>query len=577
MTDALKSGIEDDEIREALSRILTSEELRSSQQIQSVLQFIVEQELSGRGEQIKAYTIAVDVLGRSTTFDPQNDSTVRVIAGRLRRALSAYYDVEGREDAIRIDVPKGSYRPSFRRQPVSGTPPIDALPDRTAAHRKTRNWRLGGVLAVGALLLTAVIFLASPSNRQPPSTTPLPRPPVIGVTLFPNLSDDKSLDRLAFGLRFDLISKLATFSWLSVFAEKGVKNVDQRVGNPRYPPDGPAVDYVLSGAIYADDDRVIISYRLSETETQIVRWAKTYRRDMTASSLYGIQGDAAVDISVEIGRPEGVVAKLEAMRSRNSPEDLDAYLCVLGIHDYWRSFSAEEHLELRQCLEQAVDREPAYAEAYAALSSIYLDERRYEFNRREGYDPLERSMAMAEKAVKLDPFSIMAKRALFGAYLAAGNLDAFKRIGRQAIEQSPYDPLLLADFGNKLAAGAGDWEEGISYLHRALGLNPDPAPWYFLTPAFRAILMDDYDRALRWTERMNTPDWFPYHLIRAIGFSKLRDIPATRDALQKLENFAIDDVDDSRERLIELQLASDLRLSLIAGLEGAYQLGELVN
>lgn len=578
MTDALKSEIEDDEVREALSRILASEELRSSLQIQSVLRFIVEQELSGRGEQIKAYSIAVDVLGRSTAFDPQNDSTVRVIAGRLRRALSAYYDVEGHEDPIRIDVPKGGYRPLFRRQAGSETSPTDGSPGEKATARKTRSWRLWGPLAAGALLFTAVIFFASLSNKQPLTTAASPRPPVIGVTLFPNLSSDEKLNKFALGLRFDLVSELATFSWLSVFAEKGVKNVDTRLGNSRrYPPDGPDVDYTLSGAVYADEDRVIVSYRLSESETKIVRWAKTYKRNLSASSIYGIQRDAAIGISVEIGRPEGVVAKLEAMRSRSSPESLDAYLCVLDIHDYWRSFSAEEHLDLRRCLEQAVEDEPTYAKAYAALSFIYLDERRYEFNRREGYDPLERSMAMAEEAVKLDPFSIMAKRALYTANLAAGNLDTFMRVGRQAIEQSPHDPLLLADFGNKLATGAGDWDEGINYLHRALGLNPDPAPWYFLTPAFRAILTSDYDRALRWTERMNTPNWFPYHMVRAIAFSELKDIPATRDALQQLRKFAIDDIDDGRDRLLELQFEPDLRLSLIDGLEGAFQLGDLVN
>ncbi|MGI9508522.1 MAG: hypothetical protein ACR2QJ_04135, partial [Geminicoccaceae bacterium] len=133
--DASGNGIEHGEAVDALRRILSSEELRSSPQLQSMLSFVVEQELAGLGAQIKAYTIAVDVLGRPQTFDPQTDSTVRVIAGRLRRSLNAYYEAEGHDDPIRIDVPKGGYRPLFQRQTRSEPLPIDEIEGEEARPR----------------------------------------------------------------------------------------------------------------------------------------------------------------------------------------------------------------------------------------------------------------------------------------------------------------------------------------------------------------------------------------------------------------------------------------------------------
>ena len=68
---------------------------------------MVEETLAGRGDRIKAYTIATAALGRDDNFDPQIDPIVRVEAGRLRQALRQYYAAEGRHDPIVIDLPVG--------------------------------------------------------------------------------------------------------------------------------------------------------------------------------------------------------------------------------------------------------------------------------------------------------------------------------------------------------------------------------------------------------------------------------------------------------------------------------------
>jgi adenylate cyclase len=58
-------------------------------------------------------TVATQVLGRKADFDPNLDPIVRIMAGRLRRALERYYATHGRQDQVRIDIPKGSYVPIF--------------------------------------------------------------------------------------------------------------------------------------------------------------------------------------------------------------------------------------------------------------------------------------------------------------------------------------------------------------------------------------------------------------------------------------------------------------------------------
>ena len=69
--------------------------------------------MKGAAEQIKEYNIAVEALGRPADFDQKRDSIVRVEAHRLRKRLREYYEADGADHAIRIDIPPGQYAPRF--------------------------------------------------------------------------------------------------------------------------------------------------------------------------------------------------------------------------------------------------------------------------------------------------------------------------------------------------------------------------------------------------------------------------------------------------------------------------------
>src|SRR5262249_39327217 len=98
-----------DEVHAALDRVIASDVLQGSPQLIAFLRFVVEATLRGDGDQIKAYTIAVEALGRGEDFDPYIDPIVRVDAGRLRRALERYYAGVGATDTILIHIPRGHY------------------------------------------------------------------------------------------------------------------------------------------------------------------------------------------------------------------------------------------------------------------------------------------------------------------------------------------------------------------------------------------------------------------------------------------------------------------------------------
>jgi PAS domain S-box-containing protein len=110
------------EIRAALERIVASESFRTCPRLAAFLRFVTEATLRGESAHLKGYTIAVEALGRSRDFDPQQDPIVRVEAGRLRRVIQHYYSGPGAKDLLIIDVPRGHYIPTFRYRGA----PLDA-------------------------------------------------------------------------------------------------------------------------------------------------------------------------------------------------------------------------------------------------------------------------------------------------------------------------------------------------------------------------------------------------------------------------------------------------------------------
>src|SRR6202165_862728 len=127
---ATLNGIAASDVRAAMDQILRSRVFIQSHRIRRFLQFIVEESLLGQPHRLKEYPIGLEVFDRREAFDPRVDSIVRVEARRLRYKLEEYYRTEGREDAVRIVLRKGSYVPIFEHR-SAGSTSLPLAPRRT--------------------------------------------------------------------------------------------------------------------------------------------------------------------------------------------------------------------------------------------------------------------------------------------------------------------------------------------------------------------------------------------------------------------------------------------------------------
>ena len=152
------ASITEDEVREALARMLQSTDFPATPRNRRFLEFVVLRALAGERERINAYSIGTQVLGRPETFDAVLDPIVRIEAGKLRRDIETYHLKSAKPGAVRIEIPKGRYCPVFVRQQTEPGP-APAAPEMSGNPTDDAKAELARVLA-------SEDFPATPRNRR---------------------------------------------------------------------------------------------------------------------------------------------------------------------------------------------------------------------------------------------------------------------------------------------------------------------------------------------------------------------------------------------------------------------------
>jgi hypothetical protein len=176
--------------RAELEAVLHSEEFVRAPTLANLLSYLCEKRFAGQLNQIKEYSVGIEVFHRGASFDQNSDSIVRVEANRLRKRLAAYYAGAGQSHRLRITIPLGQYVPEFiptAPQPVEEPPPQaeppapDPIAIESAATRKMKpgsglsgrhGWWLAAALTILILGASGVFLTHRQIKQTPPAVVP---------------------------------------------------------------------------------------------------------------------------------------------------------------------------------------------------------------------------------------------------------------------------------------------------------------------------------------------------------------------------------------------------------------------
>jgi hypothetical protein len=155
--------------RAELCAVLAAKEFVRAPRLAHLLSYLCEKQFAGEENQIKEYSIGVEVFGRGAAFDQDSDSIVRVEANRLRKRLAEYYAGEGASHELQISIPIGQYVPRFARS----TTPAPDLPGKGIKELATGQMKPTAsplahsfwIVAIGTLgIATAVVTILALIN-----------------------------------------------------------------------------------------------------------------------------------------------------------------------------------------------------------------------------------------------------------------------------------------------------------------------------------------------------------------------------------------------------------------------------
>ncbi|MBL4587459.1 MAG: hypothetical protein JKX84_10455 [Flavobacteriales bacterium] len=466
----------DKDIRDQLNRILASEEFSAAKRLSGFLRFVVSETLEERVTSLHAYTLALEVFDRSSDFDPQHDTLVRVHAGQLRLRLGKYYSQSGKSDPIMIKIPKGGYVPVFSEHAIS---------ERSRA--------------------------TSEVDRIDPT-------PSIFVLPFSNLSNDPDNEYFGLGLTEDIIAALSCFPDINLVA-RNLKS--QEIADDIdfvAVAKGLNIRFLLGGSVRYEQMAVRISARVIDTENGEVLWSRSYDRKRVATDIFEVENEIAEKVAAEIAGPSGDISRHDQLAARRRPpEGMSAYDAVLRAYAYRLNPNSKDHREITVLLKAAVTSEPNYSDAAMMQSLMYLDQGRMLFNLETTVEAaFDQAMYFAKLAIELAPKNSVAWHLLSLTYFQKRDFSLCEHAAERSLSLSPNHPDTLADFGFQLWS-LGQRERGLKMVEKALSLTPFPPGIYYISYVHEEYLNGRDEMALQYALMLGADDLFwKYFMLAAI-------------------------------------------------------------
>jgi len=518
-----------DAIRDQLDRILQSSQFRGSAKQRQFLGFVVNETLADNASQLKGYTIAVSVYGRKVGFDPQADPIVRVEARRLRNALEHYYLTAGKNDPVRIEIPKGGYVPTFQTGQIQP-------PD------------------------TRVIISAGKNNE-------LYAEPSIAVMPLLNLSGDEKQEYFIDGLTEELTAELARYQEFQVIAsQSAMRFKGEKVDLIKAGRD-LGVRFLLTGSIRKSPKNVKVTVRVLETSTTEQIWGESYTRDLTAADLIELQEEIAHNVVGSIADLFGsITRKLSREARRKAPSELKAYDAILRFYHYETVLTPAVFEKTLAALERAVATEPEYGLAWAMLAHLHADNYAMEFCKIE--KPLEKALTFAHKGMALSPENQFVRDALTLVHFHRGDKDLFLKNVEETLFLNPNAPYIVGVAGWHMAL-YGEWERGLTLLKKGIRLNPYHPSWFHLVPFFDHYRRGEYEKAFTVALKFNYPELFWDPVMRAAALGQMGRAHEAETAIGELLKLVPDFTGRGRRLIIRYVKVDDLVVKLIEGLKKA--------
>jgi len=454
-----------EQLLDALARVLASSTFAEVFRLKNFLEYVVNETIAGRGDRLKGFVIACEVFGKEDPSDAQTTTVVRVEAGRLRRRLKDYYDSEGKNDPVRITIPKGAYSASFSTAARETTTP--GPPRAPEAGRQLLQQHGIQVLLLALLALLVIsVWRLRPDSAAEPDILPNIRP-TIAVLPFENMTGEDPDNSFATGLTEDIVIDLGSLSALDVISISSVLPYRGHALTPREIGIQLGAGYALQGSVRGTPPNLRVTARLHETGTGRQLWAERFDRRL--GDELALQKELALKVATSLSislQPEDINAF-----GRQYTQNKEAWYLYKQAMNLANPPSDPARLKLaQQAFNQVIKMDPDFAGGYAG--GAYTRSFMVFFRHSETpHADRQAALVLAAEARDIDPSFGLTFSALAFIYLSERKFELAHEMSEQANKIQPNNPYITVYHGF-IEATISDLEGGIELAERALQLDP---------------------------------------------------------------------------------------------------------
>jgi len=288
----------------------------------------------------------------------------------------------------------------------------------------------------------------------------------LAVLPLANLSGDPEQEYFADGMTEELITDLSKIGSLKVISRTSVMQYKDARKPLREIGRELGVDGVIEGSVRRVGDRVRITAQLIYAPSDTHLWAESYDRDL--HDVLKLQGEVAQVIANEINAK--VTPQEQARLSGKRPIDPAAYQAYLQGRYYWNKRTEEDIQKAIGYFQQAINKDPNYALAYAGLADSYLILSIY--SSAPWQETYRQAKAAATKALEIDD-NLAEAHATLAATRAGEHWDLEGALteGARAIQLNPNYATGHQWYAEYLIC-SGDADKAIAEIRRAQEMDP---------------------------------------------------------------------------------------------------------
>lgn len=256
-----------DAIRTQLERILASKGFVTAGRLSRLLRHVVDRTLAGQADQLKEYSVGMEVFDRDDKYDPRVDSIVRVEAGRLRSRLDDYYNAEGAADPIRISLPRGAYVAQFEPRADAPAPAAKAEAPATASPRLVWAAWAAAAGAIGIVIGLTTWIGWSPAGEGPPA---------VAVLAFEQYSASDEDGAVAAQLTDNVTAELARLGTVSVVSHTSAMQFAGERKPLREIAAALNAGFIVEASIENAGERITVMARVVNASTDRKIWVEDF-------------------------------------------------------------------------------------------------------------------------------------------------------------------------------------------------------------------------------------------------------------------------------------------------------------